>query len=83
MWLLAGEYIHTKAFVNAKLLLTPLVYSTNGWFEDGIAGKPWVNESPTAKLDFWNARDQWYPTWEQGMEVRSVKMWQQKGFNGC
>ncbi|KAK3055079.1 hypothetical protein LTR09_004239 [Extremus antarcticus] len=65
------------------LILNVAVGGTNNWFEDGMAGKPWVNESPTAKLDFWNARDQWYPTWDHGMEVKSVKMWQQKGHNGC
>ena len=67
------------------LILNVAVGGTNGWFQDGIEGKPWVDESPTAKRDFWNARDQWYPTWQQGdqMEIRSVKMWQQQGYNGC
>lgn len=65
------------------LILNVAVGGTNGWFEDGIADKPWVNESPTATLDFWQARHQWYLTWKNGMEVRSVKMWQQEGFNGC
>lgn len=67
------------------LILNVAVGGTNGWFPDGEAGKPWVDASTEAKLEFWEARDQWYPTWEQGgqMIVKSVKMWQQKGYNGC
>lgn len=70
---------------NFYLILNVAVGGTNGWFEDGVAGKPWVDASKTAKHDFWNARDQWYPTWAENgeMKVRSVKMWQQQGYNGC
>ena len=66
------------------LILNIAVGGTNGWFEDSKS-KPWVNTGPSAKLDFWNARDTWYPTWNKGgeMVVKSVKMWQQKGYNGC
>ncbi|MCJ1426790.1 hypothetical protein MMC29_004693 [Sticta canariensis] len=61
------------------LILNVAIGGTNGWFEDGKSGKPWVDLSPTAKLDFWNARAQWQPTWENNgqMIVSSVKMWQQ------
>lgn len=61
------------------LILNVAVGGTNGWFEDGKSGKPWVDLSPTAKLDFWNARAQWQPTWENNgqMIVSSVKMWQE------
>lgn len=66
------------------LILNVAVGGTNGWFEDGVAAKPWVDASPSAKKDFWNARDSWYPTWtEPEMQVKSVRMWQQKGYNGC
>ncbi|KIV95308.1 hypothetical protein PV10_02978 [Exophiala mesophila] len=69
------------------LILNVAVGGTNGWFVDGKAGKPWVDESPTAMRDFWNAKDTWYPTWQNnngpGMQVKSVKMWQQQGYNGC
>lgn len=69
------------------LIMNVAVGGTNGWFEDGANGKPWVDASPSAKRDFWNARNQWYPTWQKNngaeMVVRSVKMWQQKGYNGC
>lgn len=67
------------------LILNVAVGGTNGWFQDGKNGKPWVDDSPTAKKDFWNARDAWLPTWKDGGEmiVKSVKMWQQQGYNGC
>jgi hypothetical protein len=67
------------------LILNVAVGSTNGWWTDGYASKPWVDASPTAKRDFWNSRDTWYPTWKDGgqMQVKSVKIWQQSGFKGC
>lgn len=69
---------------NFYLILNVAVGGTNGWFQDGVAGKPWVDASPTARKDFWNARDSWEPTWtDPAMQVKSVKMWQQQGYNGC
>jgi len=63
------------------LILNVAVGGTNGWFQDGKSGKPWVDGSPTAPSDFWKAQDQWLPTWQtEGagqMEVSSVMMWQQ------
>ena len=63
------------------LIINVAVGSQNGWFTDGKDGKPWVDSSPTAKKDFWDARAQWLPTWEKDgsgqMVVDSVKMWQQ------
>ena len=47
------------------LILNVAVGGTNGWFEDGKAGKPWVDASPTARKDFWDAKDRWYPTWRE------------------
>ncbi|KAK4995303.1 hypothetical protein LTR66_004844 [Elasticomyces elasticus] len=67
------------------LILNVAVGGTNGWFKDGASGKPWVDASPTAKRDFWDARKQWEPTWKKDgqMIVKSVKMWQQQGYKGC
>lgn len=67
------------------LILNVAVGGTNSWFEDGKAGKPWVDASPTAKKDFWDAKDQWYPTWQEGgeMQVKSVRMWQRQGYGSC
>ena len=66
------------------LIINLAVGGTNGWFQDGDAGKPWVDSSPNAPHEFWQARDQWYPTWKDDgqMIVHSVKMWQQKGVEG-
>lgn len=60
------------------LILNLAVGGTNGWFEDGKSGKPWVDDSKNAPKDFWNARDQWLPTWTQPqMEIKQVAMWKQ------
>ncbi|KAF7550701.1 hypothetical protein G7Z17_g5529 [Cylindrodendrum hubeiense] len=60
------------------LVLDMAVGSTNGWFEDHKSGKPWVDKSSTARKDFWEARDQWYPTWKSPkLEVSRVVMLQQ------
>ncbi|KAK4069035.1 GH16 endo-1,3-beta-D-glucosidase/1,3-glucan binding protein [Trichoderma simmonsii] len=60
------------------LILNLAVGGTNGWFEDGMSGKPWLDHSPNAKKDFWNARDTWYPTWTQPqLEVSRVVITQQ------
>lgn len=63
------------------LILNVAVGGTNGWFQDGASGKPWVDSSATAKHDFWNAQNQWYPTWTAAgagqMEISRVRMWQQ------
>ena len=60
------------------LILNLAVGGTHGWFEDGVNGKPWLDGSPNAKKDFWQARAQWEPTWVQPqMEVKKVVMWQQ------
>ncbi|KAI0162050.1 concanavalin A-like lectin/glucanase domain-containing protein [Xylariaceae sp. FL1272] len=60
------------------LILNVAVGGTNGWFEDGASGKPWLDSSDNAKKDFWDAQDSWYPTWKNpAMEVSKVAMWQQ------
>jgi beta-glucanase (GH16 family) len=61
------------------LIINVAVGGQNGWFEDGSDGKPWVDSSATARQDFWNARDKWYPTWSKNGEmiVDRVQMWQQ------
>jgi len=60
------------------LILNVAVGGTNGWFEDAQSGKPWLDSSVNAKKDFWNARNNWLPTWKSpAMEVSKVAMWQQ------
>jgi len=49
------------------LIFNVAVGGTNGFFGDNWTNangpKPWINESPTAPADFWNARNNWLPTW--------------------
>lgn len=60
------------------LILNVAVGGTNAWFKDAEGGKPWADQSPTAAKEFWEARDQWYPTWkEPALQVKHVGMWQQ------
>ena len=61
------------------LIINIAVGGKNGWFEDNKSGKPWVDKSTGAAKDFWNAKDQWLPTWKDGSEmvVSRVQMWQQ------
>ncbi|KAI1162935.1 concanavalin A-like lectin/glucanase domain-containing protein [Nemania serpens] len=60
------------------LILNVAVGGTNGWFQDSKSSKPWLDSSPNAKKDFWNAQDTWLPTWKSpAMEVKKVSMWQQ------
>ena len=60
------------------LILNVAVGGRNGWFEDTQSGKPWLDVSDNAAKDFWQARDQWLPTWTQPeMKVSKVMMWQQ------
>ena len=60
------------------LIINLAVGGTNGWFEDGKSGKPWLNTSPNAKKDFWDAREQWFPTWTQPqLEIKHIKMLKQ------
>ncbi|KAI9752355.1 MAG: hypothetical protein M4579_005663 [Chaenotheca gracillima] len=75
--------LNTPFDTDFYLILNVAVGSTNGWFEDGKSNKPWVDLSPTARRDFWQSRDQWYPTWQEGgqMVVDSVKIWQQTNIN--
>lgn len=74
----AGASVNAPFDRKFYLILNVAVGSTNGWFKDGDAHKPWLDGSPTAPMEFWRARDEWYPTWTQpAMQVKSVKMWQQ------
>lgn len=58
-------------------ILNVAVGGTNGFFPD-YDGKPWSNGSPTAKQDFWDARGQWQPTWqdeEAAMQIDYVRVY--------
>ena len=50
---------------------------TGGYFPDGN-GKPWSDTSPHAVNEFYDAKAQWYSTWEgekSALQIDSVKVW--------
>ncbi|ODM92568.1 Beta-1,3-glucan-binding protein [Orchesella cincta] len=58
------------------------VGGTNSYFPDSATStssrKPWNNESPTAKRDFWNGREQWLKTWKSedaALIVDYIRVW--------
>ena len=58
-------------------ILNVAVGGQNGFFPD-VPEKPWKNSSPTAMKDFWEAKDQWYPTWngeDAAMKVNYIRAW--------
>lgn len=76
-WSQTGRY-NTPFDQAFYLIANVAVGSTNGYFADGVDGKPWVGVAPTAMRDFWYANATWAPTWsDQGMTIKSVKMWQE------
>ncbi|KAI1087918.1 glycoside hydrolase family 16 protein [Rostrohypoxylon terebratum] len=76
-WSQTGRY-NTPFDQEFYLILNVAVGGTNGWFADAQSGKPWIDGSPNAKKDFWNARNTWLPTWTSpAMQVSKVVMWQQ------
>ena len=60
------------------LILNVGIGGTNGWFQDGKSGKPWVDSSKTAAKDFIEAKDQWLPTWKKPeMVISKVQIWEE------
>lgn len=64
------------------LIMNVAVGGTNGWFPDGVGGKPWLDGSNRAMLDFARHQSDWYATWpsdpkKRALVVDSVKMWEQ------
>jgi len=61
------------------LVLNVAVGSRIGWFPDNMGNKPWLDDAKNAQWTFWDAANDWLPTWgegdSRGMTVRSVKMW--------
>lgn len=63
------------------LILNVAVGGTGGYFAEGMCDKPWSDKSSTAALDFWNKKDEWYPSWnypltnDSAMKVDWVKVY--------
>ena len=56
------------------LILNLAVGGTTGYFPDGH-GKPWENTSPNAINGFYDARDTWFPTWNETFQIDFVRVW--------
>lgn len=80
-WSSVNDHLSTPFDQEFYLILNVAVGATNGWFQDGIDGKPWVDGSKTAPKDFWNDRANWAATWntsdDHAMVIDSVKVYQQ------
>jgi beta-glucanase (GH16 family) len=62
------------------LIFNVAVGGVNGYFPDGVGGKPWSDKSTNAARDFLGALPSVHKTWGQGdasaMAIKSVKVWQ-------
>jgi hypothetical protein len=63
------------------LIFNVAVGGVNGYFPDGVGGKPWSDKSSNAAADFNRALDSVTKTWdlagtESALQIRSVKVWQ-------
>ena len=60
------------------LILNVAVGGTIGYFQDGVANKPWSDKSSRPSAEFYDNKGQWLPTWKKGdsaMQVDFVKVW--------
>jgi len=60
------------SYVAFYLILNVAAGGTNGWFQDNVGGKPWVDQSATAMRDFAFHQSDWYSTWPQDPKQRGM-----------
>jgi len=58
-----GGGINAPFYQQFYIIMNVACGGTNGYFPDGMGGKPWSDTDPHAINSFWNAVNQWYPTW--------------------
>jgi len=60
------------------IILNIAVGGINGYFPDNMGNKPWNNQDPHAVNTFWNAVNNWYPSWkgDGSLQVDWIKVWQ-------
>jgi len=67
------------------LIFNVAVGGVNGYFPDGQCAKPYSNTSPSASNEFYDTKDQWYPSWnypatnQAAMKIDSVRVWSLEG----
>eukprot|EP01088_Endostelium_zonatum_P000781 TRINITY_DN11035_c0_g1_i1.p1 TRINITY_DN11035_c0_g1~~TRINITY_DN11035_c0_g1_i1.p1 ORF type:complete len:367 (-),score=71.45 TRINITY_DN11035_c0_g1_i1:31-1092(-) len=62
------------------VVMNVAVGGTNGYFPDGVGGKPWTDASPHASNEFYAAKNQWLPTWkgdECALQVDWIRVYSQ------
>lgn len=60
------------------IVINLAVGGTSDYFPDGVAGKPWSNNSQNSVNQFYDAKGQWYPTWNgenAALKIDYVKVW--------
>lgn len=75
-----GQPINAPFDQEFYLIFNLAVGGTNGYFPDGVGGKPWSDKSSTAFMEFNNALPSVIQTWgagnEAALQIRSVNVWQ-------
>ena len=67
------------------MIFNVAVGGTNEYFPDGQCGKPWTNGQAHAVNTFWDARNNWFPTWnypethDSAMQIDYVRVYQADG----
>lgn len=63
------------------LIINLAVGGTNGYFPDGVQGKPWSDRSERAAAEFYDNKGSWINTWgEQSIfQIESVNVWDLEG----
>lgn len=59
------------------LIINLAVGGTNGYFRDGVASKPWSDQSQRASSEFYDNKGQWFPSWgdHSTFQIDSVRIW--------
>ncbi len=59
------------------MIINLAVGGTNGYFPDGVAGKPWSDKSEKAAGQFYDNKAAWINTWgkDSAFQIESVKVW--------
>ena len=59
------------------IIINLAVGGTVGYFKDGVASKPWADNSQRASSEFIDNKGQWWSTWgeQSSFQIDSVKVW--------
>ena len=60
------------------LIFNLAVGGTNGYFPDGVGGKPYADHDPRSVNSFYDKKSEWFKTWngeDAAMKIDSVNVW--------